>query len=57
MIVGIFSDSQLLLKILERVNVMRGIEFFVAFSVASLHLSVVPWGIRLNEFVADTKLF
>ena len=57
MIVGTFPDSQLLLKILERVKVMSGIEFFVVFSVASLHLAVVPWSIRLNEFVADTKLF
>ena len=57
MIVGTLPNSQLLLKILERVKVMRGIEFFIVFTVASLNLSVVSWGIRLNEFVADTKLF
>ena len=57
MIVGTFPDSQLLLKILERVKVMSGIEFFVVFSVTSLHLPIVPWSIRLNEFVADTEFF
>ena len=57
MIVGTFADSQLLLEVLKGIKAMRGVEFLVVFSVTSLHLSVVPWGIGLNEFVANAKLF
>ena len=36
---------------------MRSIEFFVVFTVAALHFTVVPWGIGTDELVAEAKLF
>ena len=41
MIISTLSDSQLLLEVLEGVETMRSIEFFVILSVAALNLAVV----------------
>lgn len=57
MIVGTFADSQLLPEVQEGIKAVGGVEFLVVFSVTSLHLPVVPWGIGLNEFGANAKLF
>ena len=57
MIVGTLANSQLILKVLERIETMRSVELFVVFSVASLHFSVVPWCVGLDQLVPNTKTF
>ncbi len=51
------SDRQLLLKISKGIKGVAGIEFLIVLSMATLNLTVVPWGVRLNQLVQDAKLF
>lgn len=50
-------DSKLFLEIREAEEFMTSIELFVIFSVTAFNLSVMPWRIRPNQLVPDTKLF
>ena len=51
------SGRQLLLKISKGIKGVTGIEFLIVLSMATLNLTVVPWGVRLNQLVQDAKLF
>ena len=51
------SDRQLLLKISKGIKGVTGIEFLIVLSMATLNLTVVPWGVRLNQLVQDAQLF
>ena len=51
------SDRQLLLKISKGIKGVTGIEFLIVLSMATLNLTVVPRGIRLNQLMPDAKLF
>lgn len=35
---------------------MDGIKFLIIFSVTALHLSIVPWCVRTNQFMLDSQL-
>ena len=56
MIIGTFSDKQLLLKVIERKEPVRSIEFFIVFPVAALDFPIVPWGVWFDQLVSDPKL-
>ena len=45
-------NSELSLKIFERIEEMAGIETFLAFTVAALNLSVVSRRVRSDQLVA-----
>lgn len=49
-------DSELLDKVIERVELMAGIKFFIIFSVTALHLAVMPRREGADLLVLDTKL-
>ena len=49
-------DGKLLCKVLERIERVARVEAFLILTVAALDLTVVPRGIRANEFVADPQL-
>ena len=48
-------DSKLLCKIVQRVKAVAGIESFLVFPVAALHLAVVSGGIGTDKLVSDTQ--
>ena len=56
MVVSTFTDSELFFEIVEGIEAVRSIEFFVVLSVRSFHLAIVPRRIRANEFVTNAKL-
>lgn len=56
MIIGTFSDRQLLLKVIEGKEAVRSIEFFIVFPVAALDFPVVSRGVWLDQLVSDSKL-
>ena len=49
-------DSKLFLKVGQGKERTKRIEAFLVFPVATLHFSVVPWGVRADELVADAKI-
>ena len=56
MIIGPFSDRQLLLKVIEGKETVRSIEFFIVFPVAALDFPIVPRGVSFDQLVSDSKL-
>lgn len=56
MIIGTFSDRQLLLKVIEGKEPVRSIEFFIVFPMAALDFPIVPRGVWFDQFVSDPKL-
>ena len=49
-------DSELFLKVSQREKRTNRIEAFLVFPVAALYFSVVSWGVRADELVADAKI-
>ena len=49
-------DSERICKVVKRVKAVTGVEAFLVFSVAALHLTVMSWSIRADEFVLDSQL-
>ena len=49
-------DSELLCKVVQRIERMAGIEALLVLTVAALHLTVVPRGIRANQLMPDAQL-
>ena len=49
-------DSKLLCKIVQRAKAVAGIESFLVFPVAALHLAVMAGRVWTDEFVPDTEL-
>ncbi len=41
--------------VIERQDVVNGIEVFIVFALAAFDLAVVPWGEGLNAFVLNTR--
>lgn len=48
-------DRELLCKIVQRIEVVTGIETLLVLTVAALNLAVVPWRIWANEFVPNAQ--
>ena len=48
-------DSELLCKVVQRIERMAGIEAFLVLAVAALHLTVVPRRIWTNELMPNIK--
>ena len=49
-------DRKLLCEIVQRIECVAGIEAFLVLTVAALHLTVVPRGIRANQLMPDAQL-
>ena len=49
-------DRKLLCEIVQRIERVAGIETFLVLTVAALHLTVVPRGIRANQLMPDAQL-
>lgn len=49
-------DRKLLCKVVQRIECVAGIEAFLVLTVAALHLTVVPRGIRANQLMPDAQL-
>ena len=49
-------DSELSREIIERIELVRSIEFLIIFAVTALNFAVVPWRIRPDEFMPDAEL-
>ena len=49
-------DSELLCKVVQRIERMAGIEAFLVLAVAALPLAVVPLGILANQLMPDAQL-
>ena len=49
-------DRKLLCEIVQRIECVAGIETFLVLTVAALHLTVVPRGIRANQLMPDAQL-
>ena len=49
-------DGELLIKIVQRIKTVAGIEAFLVLPVAALHFSVVPWCVGTDELVVYTEL-
>ena len=49
-------DSELFLKVSQREERTNRIEAFLVFPVAAPYFSVVSWGVRADELVADAKI-
>ena len=49
-------DHKLLCEIVQRIECVAGIEAFLVLTVAALHLTVVPRGIRANQLMLDAQL-
>ena len=49
-------DRKLLCKVVQRIERVAGIEAFLVLTVAALHLTVVPRGIRANQLMPDAQL-
>ena len=56
MIIGSFTNSQLFLEVLERVETVRSIEFFIILAVAAFNLAVMSGRVRSDQLVPNTKL-
>lgn len=50
-----FPEGELLFKVVKRVELVRGVEVFVALTMAALHLAVMPGSIRFDQFVANAE--
>lgn len=48
--------GKLSLKIKQRKERMERIKALLVFPVAALHLTIVPWGIRTDQFMLDAQL-
>ena len=46
-------NSKLLGKVIKGIECVAGIEFFIIFPVAALHLAVMPWRKWFDLLVAD----
>ena len=55
MIICTLADRQLFLEVLERVETVRSIEFFVILAVAAFNLAIVPGRVRSDQFVPNTE--
>ena len=49
-------DRKLLCEIVQRIECVAGIEALLVLTVAALHLTVVPRGIRANQLMPDAQL-
>ena len=49
-------DSELLCKVVQRIERMAGIEALLVLAVAALNLAVVPRRIRTDQLMPDTQL-
>ena len=49
-------DGELLIKIVQRIKTVAGIEAFLVLPVAALHLAVVARRVGTDELVADPQL-
>ena len=49
-------DSELLCKVVQRIERMAGIEALLVLAVAALHFAVVPRRIRTDQLMPDTQL-
>lgn len=49
-------DRKLLCKVVQRIECVAGIEALLVLTVAALHLTVVPRGIRANQLMPDAQL-
>ena len=49
-------DSELLCKVVQRIERMAGIEALLILAVAALHFAVVPRRIRTDQLMPDTQL-
>ena len=49
-------DSELLCKVVQRIECVAGIEALLVLTVAALHLTVVPRRIWTNELMPDAQL-
>lgn len=56
-IIPIIVCLELFRKVFKGMESMSGIESFIVFPVAAVHLAVVSRGIRLYELMADAVLF
>ena len=43
-------------EVIQGIKAVAGVEAFLVFPVAALHLTVVAWGIGTDELVADTQV-
>lgn len=48
-------DSKLLGKVIKRIEEMGRIEAFLVLTVAALNFTLVPWSIRPDKFVENSK--
>ena len=48
-------DRKLLCEIVQRIERVAGIETFLVLTVAALHLTVVPRGIRAYQLMPDGR--
>ena len=48
MVVGTFANGKLLAEVVEGIELMRGVEFLVVFSMAALDLAVMSGSVRTN---------
>ena len=49
-------DSELFFKISQGEESVNRIKAFLVFPVTALHLSIVPWSIRTDQLMPDSKL-
>ena len=49
-------DGELLCEVIQGIKAVAGVKAFLILPVTALHLSVMTWRIRANEFVANTEL-
>ena len=49
-------DSKLFCKVIQGKEGMAGVEAFLVFPVAALHLAVVPGRIGTDQLVADPQI-
>ena len=56
-IVFVLPDSKLFLKVLEGIELARGVEILVVFAVTAFYLPIVTRREDFDELVADTQFF
>ena len=56
MVVSTFTDSELFFEIVEGIEAVRSIEFFVVLSMRTLDLAIVTRRANTNQLVPDAKL-
>ena len=49
-------DSELLCKVIQRIEAVAGVKAFLVLPVAALHFTVVAWRVGADELVPDTQL-